>query len=614
MPTEVAAINPVCAPRPVGWMLQWALLCALAAAVSLVLSDARPGQVLVWFANAFGAVALMQLPRRQWPAYLALVLLGMWAVHVAFALTPAARLLAGESGFYAAGASLVKVAAHVFEMVLAALWLTRLPSLRQAGESATAQAQVLLRGALLPAAVSAPLGGAVLSMAWDTEWQAASLNWVVGSTIGSVAMLPLVLLLATRGLVASVQRWVSPGHIGMVFVSVAVVLWAATSLPKPFVIMLAPMVWVAARSSLFNSMVVNAAIALVMTALIRVGVLLPPPSSTWWGDALYFISVLATLLPGLFLAVMSEGQRRATRVLAQSEARARSLYQATPAMLHSIDGGGRIVQVNRLWLDTLGYQESEVLGRHIADFMTPDSARYAREVVIPQAIHDGRCNNIDYQFRKRDGTACDVLLSAVWEFDAEHQPLRSLAVLQDVTEKKRLQARSHFAEHDALTGLPNRVLLHDRLRMLCAHHARHGGLFAVGFMDLDHFKDINDQYGHDAGDALLREVARRLQTALRAEDTVCRLGGDEFVLLLGGVTHAEELPPLMDKVMATLAGPLRLGTAAGAPEVQVSGSLGVAVYPGDGADLQTLLTHADQAMYTAKRSGRNRCAFYRPAA
>ncbi|CAM8638465.1 PAS domain [Comamonadaceae bacterium] len=597
--------------RTPGWLWQWALLVGAVACVSLAISDPRPGQVMVWFANAFGVVALMRLPKRQWPAFLVLVALVLWAAHGGFALVSPNVAVSQAGGLHTAWVAFADVPGYLLGMVLAALWLERLPALEQAGESPTVQAQVLLRGALLPAMASAPLGGLAGMLALRGDWSNMALNWLVGGTIGSVAMLPLVLLLATRGVRSAARGWFQPVHVGMALISLSVVLWSATSLPKPFVVMLAPMVWVAVRSTLLNSLVVNGLIALAMAALIRVGVLLPPPSSIWWGDAVYYISVLATLLPGLFLAVMSEGQRRMTQALADREARALSIYRATPAMLHSIDGSGCIVQVNQLWLDTLGYQEAEVLGRHIADFMTSGSARYARDVVIPQALHDGRCNNVEYQFLTRDGAVRDVLLSAVWEFDADGRPERSLAVLQDVTEKKRLQARSHFAEHDALTGLPNRVLLHDRLKMLCAHHDRHNGLFAVGFLDLDHFKEVNDMYGHDAGDALLQAVARRLQGVLRAEDTVSRLGGDEFVMLLGGLSHSGELSTLVAKIMATFVEPCHLGPGPDGPVVQVAASLGVAIYPGDGTDPQTLLLHADQAMYEAKRSGRNRCAFYR---
>jgi PleD family two-component response regulator len=125
------------------------------------------------------------------------------------------------------------------------------------------------------------------------------------------------------------------------------------------------------------------------------------------------------------------------------------------------------------------------------------------------------------QMVRADATVIDVVASAIWENGGTGRRMRRLAVVEDVTEKRRLTALSHFAEHDALTGLPNRVLLNDRLERACLHHARHGGHFGVAFLDLDHFKTIDDTHGREAGDVLLKAVARRLRDALRASDTAC---------------------------------------------------------------------------------------------
>lgn len=597
--------------RSAQWMAFWALVCGLAGLLSLLVSDARPAQVIVWFANPVGAVALLRLPRAQWPAMLLALLLALSGAHVAYAwlVEPGMRVLLDP--WTLAWKATIDVPAHLLEMLLSTLLLSRIPELQRSGDRASVLSMALLRAGVIPAAVLAPLGGLAWMVGTGGEWHVVALNWFTGHTIGTVAALPLALAVANRRPWAALADLAEPVAFGMLLASVAVTLWAGTSLPKPFVIMVAPVVWMAVRTNLVATFAANVLVAASMAALIRHGILLPPPTSSWWGDVLFYLSVLATLLPGLFLAVMSEGQRLAWKVLADSEARARDQYFQTPAMLHSIDAEGRIVQVSKLWLDTLGYTEAEVLGRHVTDFMAPASARMAKEVVIPQALRDGRCDNIEYQLTTRDGGVCEVILSAIWEYDGAGHPLRSLAVLQDVTEKKHLKARSHFAEHDPLTGLPNRVLLQDRLKMLCAHYHRHRGVFAVGFLDLDHFKDINDSHGHEAGDLLLQEVARRLQSSLRAADTVCRLGGDEFVMIYSTVDSQAELQALAAKLMAAISAPCRLGDGEDAPVVQVSGSLGLALFPAHGVDPQVLLTHADQAMYAAKRSGRNRCEVYR---
>lgn len=597
--------------RDARWIAFWASVCGLAGLLSLLVSDPRPAQVTIWFANPVGAVALLRLPRAQWPVMLLALLLALAGAHVAYAWLSEPGLREFVDPWTLAWKATIDVPAHVLEMLLSTLLLSRIPDLQRVGDRASVLSMTLLRAGVIPAAVLAPLGGLAWMVGTGGEWHVVALNWFTGHTIGTVAALPLALAVANRRPWTALADLAEPAALGMLLASVAITLWAGTSLPKPFVIMVAPVVWMAVRTNLVATFAANALIAASMAALIRHGILLPPPTSSWWGDVLFYLSVLATLLPGLFLAVMSEGQRLAWKVLADSEARARDQYFQTPAMLHSIDAEGRIVQVSKLWLDTLGYTEAEVLGRHVTDFMAPASARMAKEVVIPQALRDGRCDNIEYQLTTRDGALCEVILSAIWEYDSGGQPLRSLAVLQDVTEKKRLKARSHFAEHDPLTGLPNRVLLQDRLKMLCAHYHRHRGVFAVGFLDLDHFKDINDSYGHEAGDLLLQEVARRLQASLRAADTVCRLGGDEFVMIFSTVDSQTELQALAAMLMAAISAPCRLGEGADAPVVQVSGSLGLALFPAHGVDPQVLLAHADQAMYSAKRSGRNRCEVYR---
>jgi diguanylate cyclase (GGDEF)-like protein len=182
-------------------------------------------------------------------------------------------------------------------------------------------------------------------------------------------------------------------------------------------------------------------------------------------------------------------------------------------------------------------------------------------------------------------------------------------VITDVTELKsaeeKLQRNAHF---DALTGVPNRVLLADRLRQGLVQTSRNGRLMAICYLDLDGFKPINDTWGHEAGDRLLVEMAGRLQTCLRGGDTVARLGGDEFVLLLLDLERIEECETALNRVLEAVAQPATVG----GQTVSVSASIGVSIYPSDGADPDVLLRQADQAMYAAKEDGRNRYSFFAP--
>jgi diguanylate cyclase len=166
----------------------------------------------------------------------------------------------------------------------------------------------------------------------------------------------------------------------------------------------------------------------------------------------------------------------------------------------------------------------------------------------------------------------------------------------------------HVATHDALTGLPNRVLLADRLEQATAQSERYSRGFAVLVVDLDRFKSINDSLGHIAGDDMLKEVSRRLAGMLRKADTLARLGGDEFVLVLSEIAGPRDAESVASKVLASLAAPVMLSGI----EVQISASIGIGIFPEDGTDAETLLQHADAAMYHAKKNGRNAFQFFAP--
>jgi len=599
--------------RSWAWVAFVAGIYFLLAMGSLWLTGQRSGVAIMWFANPVGAVALLALPVRRWLPMLGALALANMLANMLRMLVAQGGLAEGWSGSIASSAAAYAVG-NCLEMALAGTLLKRLSLSPCALGHPDQLARVLLLGALVPTLVSACAGALalVLSGSEVNAFLPTWVTWFSGSVIGSVSVLPLALALWLQGGMQAGAVLRQARTMGFVLLCIAVTLLTATTLPHPFGVMVLPLVLLAARTDFLVTAMATALTAMILGGLIGSGVLVEPPSSTWWGPGLFYLSVLATLLPGLFLASSVQGRAAVMQQLSASEQRFRTLYTKTPTMMFSIDHRGCITSVSSLWLSTLGYTEQEVLGRPSVDFLTPESALRAREVLIPQNLRDGQCDNVAYQVVTRDGQILDVLLSSVWEYDDRGQPLQSLGVLQDVTEKNRLAARSHFAEHDPLTGLPNRVLLQDRLERSCLHHARQGGSFALGFVDLDNFKGINDTLGHDAGDLLLREVAQRLQSSLRTSDTVCRLGGDEFVLLFATIEDAQELMALANKVLAHVAQPCQLSSDPEAPVVTVSGSMGVAIFPDHGHDPSTLMRHADQAMYRAKHSGRNRCELFKP--
>jgi diguanylate cyclase (GGDEF)-like protein/PAS domain S-box-containing protein len=184
-----------------------------------------------------------------------------------------------------------------------------------------------------------------------------------------------------------------------------------------------------------------------------------------------------------------------------------------------------------------------------------------------------------------------------------------VSIYDDVTKEKQAEEQMHLLAHyDPLTGLPNRTLFTDRLQQALVVAKRDKLHIALMFLDLDKFKPVNDELGHDMGDLLLKAVAQLLQSCVRASDTVSRIGGDEFVILLAGIESAQDAMRVAEKILHALIQPLQLP----GHHIQISASIGIAVYPEHGGDEKTLIKHADTAMYTVKNNGRNSARLYHP--
>lgn len=248
-----------------------------------------------------------------------------------------------------------------------------------------------------------------------------------------------------------------------------------------------------------------------------------------------------------------------------------------------------------------GYEDGELLGVPARQLYTDDTAyETLGALAYPQLRAGGRFRT-QAQMRRKDGSLIWVDLAGV---ELPGSDGASLWMMVDITQSKAHEARMERAAlHDALTGLPNRLLLGDRLRQAIAGAERNGHVFALAYLDLNGFKQINDNHGHDAGDEVLKAVAARLQAGLRASDTVARLGGDEFVVLLTPQRAPAEAEPVLSRLLDALSQPIALGAHM---QVAVGSSLGLAHFPGDGRTPDALMRHADEAMYANKRAGRSR--------
>jgi diguanylate cyclase (GGDEF)-like protein/PAS domain S-box-containing protein len=210
---------------------------------------------------------------------------------------------------------------------------------------------------------------------------------------------------------------------------------------------------------------------------------------------------------------------------------------------------------------------------------------------------------------RRDGVQLNIKTCSGYIRDRDGNVTGTVAVLHDLgAVRKQTLELSHAAQHDFLTGLPNRSLVNDRITQAISFAERYTKQLAVMFVDLDLFKRINDSLGHAMGDKLLQQVATRIVACVRRSDTVGRNGGDEFVVLLSQVGHEEDAVFIARKILSSLAAPYLIDQK----QLQINASIGVSTYPGDGTDSETLINRADTAMYEAKKLGRNNCQFFRP--
>jgi diguanylate cyclase (GGDEF)-like protein/PAS domain S-box-containing protein len=307
--------------------------------------------------------------------------------------------------------------------------------------------------------------------------------------------------------------------------------------------------------------------------------------------------------------------RIAQAMLLKSEAAEVALISIGEAVLRS-DVHGNIVYLNQMAETMTGWRREEALGLRISDVLRiVDGAggatvRNAVDIAIgvdKNAIVTANCTNCT--LIRRDGFAFGIENKVTLIHDPAGAVTGAVVAFHDVSLARAKSAElSRLARHDSLTGLPNRVLFNDRLTQAISLAVRQSKQLAVMYLDLDHFKKINDSLGHAVGDELLQSVARRLVHSVRRADTVSRLGGDEFVVLLSQVERGEDAAIAARKIIRELAAPHVLDNKS----VDVSVSIGVSTYPTDGTDASILMDKADTALYDAKEKGRNTFQFFRP--
>jgi diguanylate cyclase (GGDEF)-like protein/PAS domain S-box-containing protein len=301
-------------------------------------------------------------------------------------------------------------------------------------------------------------------------------------------------------------------------------------------------------------------------------------------------------------------QRTLAEAQQAAEQRYRHIFENASEGIFQSSPEGQYLAVNPALARLYGYDSPQALINGLQNISRQLYVKEGQRELFRQMMAEhGEVLNFESEVYRADGSRIWISENAHTVCDAEGRLLYYEGTVQDISERRRYQQElEHQANHDALTGLPNRTLLSDRVEQGIARAERLGYHLVVVFVDLDHFKFINDSLGHDAGDELLKEIALRLRHCLRASDTVARLGGDEFVLLLTDHYRASTVIDQLQRVLAEIARPVQLAGR----EFQVGASLGVAMYPGDGEDALSLFKHADAAMYAAKGNGRNNFQFF----
>jgi diguanylate cyclase (GGDEF)-like protein/PAS domain S-box-containing protein len=292
------------------------------------------------------------------------------------------------------------------------------------------------------------------------------------------------------------------------------------------------------------------------------------------------------------------------RVELQQRFRATFDHASVGIMHSSLDR--RVLMVNRKFCDMVGYSAEELQQGSVRRIHHPEDSDADQH--LEKRLVAGEIDSFSFEKRyvRKDGSVFWAHRTVSLARDEPGRPQYFIRIIEDISERKQAeQELVRLAHYDRLTTLPNRALFHDRLTQTLAQARRSRTLVATMFLDLDHFKMVNDTLGHAMGDLLLKQVAHRLTACVRANDTVGRLGGDEFGVIVSGLATAGDAHVVARKIVQRFGAPFQLE----GHERYVTTSIGISVFPEDGEDEEVLIKAADAAMYTAKDKGRNTFEF-----
>jgi diguanylate cyclase (GGDEF)-like protein/PAS domain S-box-containing protein len=449
-----------------------------------------------------------------------------------------------------------------------------------------------------------------------------SAEWWMSDALAFVAFTPFALLFIAPGL----SRWLhspnpvpffgsrkpAPSVTGILelgalfcFVTLAIcfVFGFAPAIPyQPLYLLFIPLIWSAVRRGVSGAALTTFAVCVGMT--IAAWLTQEPRGSL----PRFQLVILALGVTGLCLGAVVDERKTAEHAIRASEERYRLLFARNLAGVFRNLSTGPVLECNPAAAQILGYESAQAV-LAVSSAATFYFFPSERESMLKRLKAEKAVTNHELRFRRKDGTSIWVMLNlSIVEVDSEGVALIE-GTLIDITKRKVAEEQiQSMAYYDALTGLPNRTLFRDRLMQALAGARRQDTKVALLFLDLDRFKDINDSLGHSTGDLLLQNVAERLKSVTREQDTVARLGGDEFVIVLTQLKDAPDAAIIAERCMDRMtAGFVLHGRSLG-----VGCSIGISIFPDHGGDAETLLKHADAAMYRAKEIGRNNFQFFAP--
>jgi diguanylate cyclase (GGDEF)-like protein/PAS domain S-box-containing protein len=302
-----------------------------------------------------------------------------------------------------------------------------------------------------------------------------------------------------------------------------------------------------------------------------------------------------------------DDRKKAEESLKASEERYRTILENIEDGYYELDLKGRFTFFNEACRKIFGYSREELIGMDDRQYVDRDTAEKLNRLALKVYQTGQPEKGSALEVIRKDGFKRHIEVSVSLMKDISGKPVGFRGIVRDIDDRKKAEATIlHMAYHDALTGLPNRLLFNDRLNVAMAAAERNNKKFGVMMLDLDKFKNINDSLGHDIGDQLLQSVGNRLRGRLRKSDTVARMGGDEFMLLLPEINQKEDAEVIAKKIVDSFQRVFVLGNH----ELKITTSIGIAVYPESGLDFDTLKKNADIAMYKAKEQGRNNFQTY----